>query len=161
MAGTPCRLSRPEGAGCVVCRPTWAGDRITPAWPLRRNPEALHLTQGVIAITPATGQSLMPLGGGGQAALGNLLQRLPVDAVFGHNRNPTGGHRPQRGHTPALMQQRHLAHDGPRANLGHRPAVDLYPQHPVEQQEQLVAVLALLGQGSGRPRAVGSVAWRR
>ena len=38
-----------------------------------------------------------------------------------------------------------------RANLGHRLAVDLHPQHPVEQQEQLVAVLALLDQGPAGP----------
>jgi hypothetical protein len=35
----------------------------------------------------------------------------------------------------------------PGADLGHRRAVDLHPQHPVEQEEQLGAGLALPDQG--------------
>jgi hypothetical protein len=91
--------------------------------------------------------------GSGHAASGDLLQGLSVDAVLGHHRDPTGGHRPQRRHPPALLQQRQLAHDRPRANLSHWLAVDLDPQHPVEQQEQLVALLALLDQGPARLEA--------
>jgi hypothetical protein len=45
------------------------------------------------------------------------------------------------------VQQRHLAHDRPGANLGHRLAIDLQPQHPIKQQEQLLTLLALLDQG--------------
>jgi hypothetical protein len=50
----------------------------------------------------------------------------------------------QRRHAPALVQQRHLAQDRARADLGHRLAVDLHLEHSIEQQEQLLALLALL-----------------
>ena len=63
----------------------------------------------------------------GQAALGDLVQGLPVDAVSGHDRNPAVGDGPQGGHAPALVQQGHLAQDRPRANLSHRFSVDLHP----------------------------------
>jgi hypothetical protein len=69
---------------------------------------------------------------------------LPVDVVLGDHRDPAWGHRPQRRHPPALTQQRHLAQDRARTDLGHRLAVDLHLEHAVEQQEQLVTALILL-----------------
>jgi hypothetical protein len=47
------------------------------------------------------------------ATFGDLLQRLPVDAVLGDHRHPAGGDRPQGGGAPALVQQRHLPQDRP------------------------------------------------
>ena len=80
-------------------------------------------------------------------------KRLPVDAVLWQDRDPTWGHGPQGRHALSLVQQGHLAHDRPRANLGHRLAVDLHPQDAVEQQEQLIALFALLDQGPARLEA--------
>jgi hypothetical protein len=44
------------------------------------------------------------------------------------------------------MQQRQLAQDYPGANLDHRLTVHLCLEHPIEQQEQLLALLTLLDQ---------------
>jgi hypothetical protein len=62
-------------------------------------------------------------------------------------RSPAAGHRPQGGGAAPALQQRHLAQDGPRADLGDLPAVLLDGQDPVEQEIQLVAGLSLLDQG--------------
>lgn len=77
---------------------------------------------------------------------------------------PGRGHGPQRGRAPTVLQQRHL----PRADLGDRLAVDLHLEHAVEQQEQLLALLALPDQGaagwSRRNRGLASItasdSWR-
>ena len=37
------------------------------------------------------------------AAFGYLLERLPVDEVLGDDRDPAGGHRPQGGGAPTLL----------------------------------------------------------
>src|SRR4029450_3027057 len=70
----------------------------------------------------------------------------PVPPVAGHHRHPAAGHRPQGGRAAPPLQQRHLAQDGPRADLGDLPAVPLHGQDTLEEEIELVAGLALLDQ---------------
>jgi hypothetical protein len=81
---------------------------------------------------------------------GQLLQRLPVDAVLGHDRDPAW----VTARSVAVRRPRYSSaissKDRPGANLGHRFAVDFHPQYSIRQQEQLLTPLALLDQGPAR-----------
>src|SRR5205823_15000341 len=79
-------------------------------------------------------------------ALAHLRERGGVEVVGRRHCHLAGGHGPQGGGAQPALEDGSLAEDGAGAQHGHALAVDLDTQHAVEQEEELVARLPLLGE---------------
>src|SRR5215207_2936803 len=104
--------------------------------------KAQTATRRVARLGMAVAMSVVRLA----AASGDLGEGVPVELVAGDHGDPAGRDRPQGGRAPAPLEQGHLADHGAGAELGDRLAVDLDPQHAVEEQVHVGAGLALLDQ---------------
>src|SRR2546430_6422278 len=74
---------------------------------------------------------------------GELRERRLFDRVRRHDGHPNRRRCPDGRRALAALEQRALAEQGPRADLGDRVAVDLDIDDAVEEQEELSALLAL------------------
>ena len=82
---------------------------------------------------------------------GQAGQAFPVDLVFGRGSDDAAGNSAQRGGPAAALQQGSFPHHRARAELTDLGAVDRDAEHPVEQQVDVMAGIALLAEIDRRP----------